>query len=264
VQAVPGSAQKRQTRTQCCRSALTPDLSPSEEATKTRSHAPPVDVSTTGNGGEGLPLEPTPPEPKKTGFLDGLGDGFGDFVDDFWSFIPLTPSWSRNTVDTIDQMVTAYQQGDVIDALNVINPLIPVANISLAVDNDDWYTVGAATVGVGVAILSVVLAKKAVRAKPKASRPGGFRKGTVKRAWDSADNSPAGGKLCPTCQKEVAVPPGHGTKQSPRDWDIDHQPPWSKREQVGKDRKGVLDDYNAGTRLECPTCNRSRGAKPAP
>ncbi|MBD2920122.1 GH-E family nuclease [Burkholderia pseudomallei] len=28
-------------------------------------------------------------------------------------------------------------------------------------------------------------------------------------------------------------------------------------------RDQVIDEYNKGTRLECPSCNRSRGAKPA-
>lgn len=134
--------------------------SPKQEAAKVGAYAPPVDVNTTGNGGDGLPYEPTPPEPKKGSFLEGVGAGLGDFVDDFWSLIPLTPSWSRNTVDTVDRMLIAYQHGDVIDAFNVVNPLLPVANIALAVDNDDWYTVGQAAVGVGVAILSIVVAKK--------------------------------------------------------------------------------------------------------
>jgi filamentous hemagglutinin len=52
-----------------------------------------------------------------------------------------------------------------------------------------------------------------------------------------------------------------GTKDRPRDWDLDHQPAWSKRKKDGKSRKEILDDYNTGTRLECPKCNRSRGAK---
>ncbi|WP_415774431.1 GH-E family nuclease [Paraburkholderia sp. J94] len=48
----------------------------------------------------------------------------------------------------------------------------------------------------------------------------------------------------------------------PRDWDIDHQPAWSKRDLTdGTTRKEVLDEYNTGARLECPSCNRSRGAK---
>lgn len=94
-------------------------------------------------------------------------------------------------------------------------------------------------------------------------RPGSFRKATVRNAWDSAAPGPTGGKVCPTCGKEVQVPPGKGTAKAPRDWDVDHQPPWATRDLTGKTRQEVLDDYNTGTRLECPSCNRSRGAKPA-
>ncbi|WP_437495066.1 GH-E family nuclease [Sorangium sp. So ce1014] len=96
-----------------------------------------------------------------------------------------------------------------------------------------------------------------------AKRPGSFRKGTVQDAWDSAAEGPSGGRLCPTCSKEVKVPPGKRTREAPRDWDVDHQPPWSTRDQAGRTRKEVLDGYNTGTRLECPTCNQSRGARHA-
>jgi len=94
-------------------------------------------------------------------------------------------------------------------------------------------------------------------------RPSGFRKGTVQEAWDNATESPSGGKSCPTCKKEVTTPPGQGTREKPRDWDVDHQPPWKGRDLSGKTRQEVLDEFNQGTRLECPSCNRSRGATPA-
>jgi Pretoxin HINT domain/HNH/ENDO VII superfamily nuclease with conserved GHE residues len=90
-------------------------------------------------------------------------------------------------------------------------------------------------------------------------RPSNFRGETVQSSWNNAAEGPTGGKLCPTCSKEVHVAPGTGR----RDWDIDHQPPWSTRDSSGLSRKQVLDDYNTGTRLECPSCNRSRGARPA-
>lgn len=91
-------------------------------------------------------------------------------------------------------------------------------------------------------------------------RPRNFRKQTVQDAWDNAANgSKPGTKACPTCGKDVEVAPGQG----PRDWDIDHQPPWSQRDLDGMTRPEVLDDYNRGTRLECPSCNRGRGATPA-
>jgi hypothetical protein len=43
-----------------------------QEAAKVGAYVPPVDLSTTGNGGEALPYEPTPPEPKKEGFSTEL------------------------------------------------------------------------------------------------------------------------------------------------------------------------------------------------
>ncbi len=134
---------------------------PNQEAAKVGAYVPPVDVNTTGNGGQGLPQETPPPEPKKPGFLDGLGDGVGDFVDNIWSMVPLTPSWYHAQRNTGFEVAAAYKQGDIIDAINVVNPLMPLATIAFAVDDDDWYTVGAATVGVGVAILSIVVGRKA-------------------------------------------------------------------------------------------------------
>jgi len=92
------------------------------------------------------------------------------------------------------------------------------------------------------------------------SRPSGFRKQTVEDAWDkAADGSQPGTKACPTCGKDVTVTPGEGA----RDWDVDHQPPWSSRDLSSMTRDEVLNEYNSGTRLECPSCNRSRGANPA-
>jgi RHS repeat-associated protein len=63
------------------------NAAPQREAASVGAYSAPVDVGTTGNGGEGLPHEPTPPEPKKGRFLDGVGAGLGDLVDDFWSFM---------------------------------------------------------------------------------------------------------------------------------------------------------------------------------
>ena len=94
----------------------------------------------------------------------------------------------------------------------------------------------------------------------RTSRPSGFRKQTVSDAWaNAADGSAPDTKACPTCGKDVTVAPGQGR----RDWDVDHQPPWSQRDLSGMTRQQILDEYNRGTRLECPSCNRSRGGKPA-
>ncbi|WP_370529808.1 GH-E family nuclease [Alkalihalobacillus sp. AL-G] len=82
---------------------------------------------------------------------------------------------------------------------------------------------------------------------------GSFRKNTVQDAWDNAEPGPNGGKLCPTCKKEVKVEPFSGEK---RDWHIDHTPAWTSREfPANVTRKDVLDNYQQGTRLECPNCN---------
>jgi filamentous hemagglutinin len=94
-------------------------------------------------------------------------------------------------------------------------------------------------------------------------RPSSFRKSTVHNAWkNAAPGKGAGTKRCPTCKKDVRGDPtkGQGRKNH---WDVDHQPPWSKRNLAGMNRKQVLNNYNKGTRLECAHCNRSRGARPA-
>jgi hypothetical protein len=94
-------------------------------------------------------------------------------------------------------------------------------------------------------------------------RPGSFRKSTVHNAWkNAAAGSAKGTKRCPTCSKNVHGNPLKGEKRKGH-WDVDHQPPWSKRNLAGMNRKQVLNNYNHGTRLECAHCNRSRGARPA-
>lgn len=87
----------------------------------------------------------------------------------------------------------------------------------------------------------------------------------MKDSWDNAaDGNKPDTKACPTCGKDVSGNSHKGEKRNGSDgWDVDHQPPWSQRDLSGKNRKQVLDNYNEGTRLECPSCNRSRGATPA-
>ena len=85
-------------------------------------------------------------------------------------------------------------------------------------------------------------------------RPSRVRKGTEQANWDNAeDGQEEGTKVCSTCDKEVKSKPGEKDK----DWDNDHIPGWNTRDLKGLDRKGVLDDYNTGTRLRCVHCNRS-------
>jgi hypothetical protein len=65
-------------------------------------------------------------------------------------------------------------------------------------------------------------------------------------------------KACPTCTKDVSGNPHKGEKRNGADgWDVDHQPKWKDRDLSGKDRKGVLDEYNKDTQLRCPSCNRA-------
>ncbi|MFJ6267118.1 GH-E family nuclease [Lysinibacillus xylanilyticus] len=98
---------------------------------------------------------------------------------------------------------------------------------------------------------------KGTNKKGEVTNRGSFRKGTVQDAWDNAESGLNGGKLCPTCKDEVKVEPFSGEK---RDWDIDHVPAWTNREfPANVTRKEVLDNYQKGTRLECPSCNRSGG-----
>jgi RHS repeat-associated protein len=89
--------------------------------------------------------------------------------------------------------------------------------------------------------------------KDVTKRPSRVRKGTEQGNWDNAEDGESGGKLCPTCGKEVKSKPGEKNK----DWDNDHVEKWKDRDLKGKDRKGVLDEYNRDTRLRCVGCNRS-------
>lgn len=84
-----------------------------------------------------------------------------------------------------------------------------------------------------------------------------FRDDTIESAWKNAEAGPSGGRLCPSCGVEVKVAPKTGL---PRDWDVSHNPSWTNRDFDPKGpRSDVIDDYQKGTSLECPSCNRSGG-----
>ncbi len=85
---------------------------------------------------------------------------------------------------------------------------------------------------------------------------GTFRVATLEDAWNSAAPGPNGGKLCPTCPTEVFV---HPRSVAARDWDVSHMPSWTNREfRIDVTREEVIDNYQEGTFLECPQCNRPR------
>lgn len=83
-------------------------------------------------------------------------------------------------------------------------------------------------------------------------RPSRVRKSTEQGNWDQAQDGESGGKVCPTCDKEVQSRP----REKNKDWDNDHDPKWKDRDKYGKTRKEILDEYNKDTRLRCVGCNR--------
>ena len=80
----------------------------------------------------------------------------------------------------------------------------------------------------------------------------------MQSAWDDATLGANGGRLCPMCGGEVLVPPFSG---SARDWDVSHNPSWTNRyfDPNTTTRQDVIESYQIGTSLECPSCNRSGG-----
>ena len=122
----------------------------------------------------------------------------------------------------------------------------------------DWHTYFVADIGVlvhndctGKVTVNNVL--KGTNQKGEITTRGSFRKDTLQDSWDNAEPGPNGGKLCPTCKEEVKVKPFSGEK---RDWHVDHKPAWTNRVfPANVTRKEVLDNYQKGTRLECPSCN---------
>ena len=84
------------------------------------------------------------------------------------------------------------------------------------------------------------------------------RSKTLSDAWSKAEPGPNGGRMCSNgCGRELMVPPNSG---QPRDWDLSHNPSWSKRTfPAGTTRPDVRDNYQQGTMLECVQCNRAGG-----
>lgn len=151
------------------------DLAPAAEAANVGANAPPVDVNTTGTGAESLPRERAEGEPLPAlSVTDGIWDGLGDALHGVWNDLT-TPIW-----ETAFEMHDAYKQGDAVDALNVINPLIPIANISLAADDGDTYSVTRQSVALGVTIVGTVIVGKVVAAKTGVGQGGRSTRGPPK------------------------------------------------------------------------------------
>lgn len=97
---------------------------------------------------------------------------------------------------------------------------------------------------------------RGTNARGEVTSRGSFRVRTLRSAWEDAADGPNDGRLCPTCGTEVNVPPGAGS----RDWDVSHNPSWTNREfPPDVTRQEVRNNYQEGTSLECPSCNRSGG-----
>ncbi len=118
-------------------------------------YVPPVDVNTTGNGGEGFPKETAEGQPLPAPTVtDGIGDGLGDAARGIWN------DWTTPIWEPASDIYDAYRHGDVVDAFNVVNPLIPVANLSLAIDDGDTYSVTRHSVAIGVTVVGAVIVGK--------------------------------------------------------------------------------------------------------
>ncbi len=137
------------------------DFQPVDEPAKVGATAPPVDVSTTGSGGESLPRQPSNVEPgSNRGFLDGVWDGAVNTYNHLDELMPDSHASVVATTVTLFEVVDAYKKGDVIDAVNVVNPLMPLANVAVGVEEGDWYTVGVNAVAIGVTVVAVVVSRK--------------------------------------------------------------------------------------------------------
>ncbi|HRI69809.1 MAG TPA: RHS repeat-associated core domain-containing protein, partial [Polyangium sp.] len=163
------------------------ELQPTEERAKVGANAPPVDVSTTGSGGQGLPQKPTDPEPPPIAqFFEGVGEGAIEIVPELITSIILS-----NAGAPASSLYRA-QKGDIVldgagerlvDTLNQVNPIyavgVGVVDGTNAYDNGDYVGVGKATVGVTVTVVMTIITLKG--AKTTRGPPGAGGTGKVYR-----------------------------------------------------------------------------------
>jgi hypothetical protein len=130
------------------------------------------------------------------------------------------------------------------------------AFVALAVLGDSLFAegAGAVTLEVGTATRGLNAVKPVVTNTAKRAH---WWKRALDAAWAAAKPGPTGGRLCPTCGKEVKVAP---RTRRPRDWDMNHSEiPWSLRILGPRTRRGEIENYQEGVSLECVNCNRGGG-----
>jgi RHS repeat-associated protein len=111
--------------------------------------APPVDMSTTGSGGDGLPQNVTKVEKGSTG--DAAWDGLGDMGQNLWHY------WTSPGIEPVLDMYDAYEQGGARGALDVVNPLVGLESLTVALNEGDDYTVTRQTVAIGGTVVVSLL-----------------------------------------------------------------------------------------------------------
>jgi hypothetical protein len=74
-------------------------------------------------------------------------------------------------------MYDAYEQGDGVDAFNVVNPLIGVANLALAIEDDDEYEITRQSVAMGGTLILGVIVGKVLGGKTGAGKGGKTTRG---------------------------------------------------------------------------------------
>jgi RHS repeat-associated protein len=166
----------------------------------------------------------------------------------------LSPFTSFRFDDVVPQTFTPSNV-DQQEGIGAANAMMVVAPVAEAVAGK---IAEATTIGEAASKGGVVESKSLINGTNESGQltsRSSLRQGTVQDAWDNAASGSNSGRLCPTCGKEVKVDPRSGEA---RDWDVDHQPKWTDR-QFSPDttRPQVIDNYQQGTRLRCPSCNRS-------
>ncbi|MFO0756888.1 MAG: FG-GAP-like repeat-containing protein [Byssovorax sp.] len=229
---------------------------PKQDGQSSGAVKPPVDVGTTGPGGNQPGTRPdcTYPQHDSPGadFALGTVEGFGEAFFDAAKGLALTALTFGGyaTYSLWRSVYEGYEEDGPIGALNGPNPihalLREAAVASLAADDGDYRTVGRAVGRVVFTVVAAIVAKKtlakaqssaAARAKPGIA--GGptagqrFAEGVRQEAF--AENP---SKTCVFCRRE-----GTATQ-------VDHATP--------RARGGAATIENA--QLSCPHCNASKGA----